>query len=103
MSDCIFCKIANHEIPAKIVFENDEIIAFDDIHPKAPIHVVVIPKSHDTPVWIAKAVKQVARTKKIDKTGYRVIINQGKDAGQEIDHFHAHVLGGKPLGPILCM
>lgn len=103
MIDCVFCKIISREIPAKIVYEDDSVIAFDDISPRAPVHVVVTPKSHETDytVFMGKAAQAVAKTKKVDQSGYRLIINKGKDARQEIDHIHMHLLAGRDLGKMI--
>lgn len=110
MSDCLFCKIANKEIESKIVYENDFVIAFNDINPVAPVHVLVIPKIHikdlnevgdENEKYIIecmKAIKEVAKITKIDKEGYRVISNTGENGGQVIPHLHFHVIGGKNLG-----
>ncbi len=106
---CIFCKIVNGEIPADIVYEDEKYMAFKDINPKAPIHILIIPKEHiekladiddarknligDMTIVANKVAKQLG----IDKTGYRVVINNGPDAGQEVYHIHMHLLGGKKL------
>ena len=109
MDDCIFCKIANGTIPSKKVYENAEVFAFDDIHPMAPVHVIVIPKKHIPTIMdltkedmnsmgsIFTAVQEVARIKGIDEKGFRVVINCNKEGGQVIFHMHVHVLGGKKL------
>ena len=109
MGDCIFCKIANGTIPSKRIFENAEVFAFDDIHPMAPVHVIVIPKKHIPTIMdlteedmssmgsIFTAVQEVARIKGIDEKGFRVVINCNKEGGQVIFHIHVHVLGGKKL------
>lgn len=107
MCDCIFCKIANHEIPSTVVYEDDRVIAFDDLNPQAPVHTLVIPKKHyaditdgvpaETLGAMAHAIDEVARVKGLDK-GFRVISNKGEAAGQTVMHFHMHVLGGKDLG-----
>ncbi len=107
MDDCIFCKIAAHEIPSTTVYEDDEVIAFDDLNPQAPVHTLVIPKKHyanicdgvpaETLAAMAHAVDEVAQAKGLDK-GFRVITNTGADAGQTVLHFHMHVLGGRDLG-----
>lgn len=107
MSDCIFCKLANHEIPTNIVFEDDLVAAFEDANPQAPVHVLVVPKAHyeniiddvpaETLAAMANAVKEVARIKGLDE-GFRVITNKGEAAGQTVMHLHWHVLGGKTLG-----
>ncbi len=103
---CIFCKIINHEIPANRVLEDDEFLAFHDIYPKAPIHLLVIPKKHisdfqhldsETMGKATKFIQQVAIKMGIDKSGYRIITNIGKDGGQEVFHIHFHILGGAKL------
>jgi histidine triad (HIT) family protein len=107
MSECIFCKIVAGEIPAALVYEDDLVIAFDDISPQAPVHTLVIPRAHhanlgdglDAPTLAAvfSAVRRVAEIKGVAAGGYRVIVNNGADAGQLVDHLHVHVLGGKPM------
>lgn len=107
MSDCIFCKIANHEIPSTVVYEDDAVIAFDDLNPQAPVHTLVVPKAHyeniidgvpaETLAAMANAVAEVARAKGLDE-GFRVITNTGAAAGQTVMHLHWHVLGGRDLG-----
>ena len=113
MADCIFCKIVEGEIPADVVYRNDKVTAFRDINPKAPVHVLIIPNKHIDPKDdlnaedasimgdILLAAKAVAGSEGVDKTGFRLIINVGPDAGQEVDHLHLHLLGGKRLGPML--
>ena len=106
--DCLFCRIIAGEIPSKKVYEDERILAFHDINPEAPVHVLVVPKDHydnivdDVPgevlAAMAHAVKEVAKRTGIDKTGFRVIANTGEAAGQTVMHLHMHVLGGKPLG-----
>ena len=110
--NCIFCKIINGEIPSTKVYETENIVAFDDISPKAPVHVLVIPKKHipttndlaqNDAVIIGEmvlAAKHIAKTRGIDSTGYRIIINTNRDAGQVVFHIHLHILGGRPLGPM---
>jgi len=106
MKDCIFCKIINKDIPASIVYEDEEIVAFNDINPKAPVHILLIPKQHfaslnDIPLkkkqilseLLFKA-KQIAEEKGIADSGYRLVLNTGKDSGQEVCHLHLHLLGG---------
>lgn len=107
MSDCIFCKIAAHEIPSTIVYEDELVIAFDDLSPQAPVHTLVIPKEHyenivdgvpaETLAAMVHAIGEVAKVKGLER-GFRVISNVGADAGQTVMHFHMHVLGGEPLG-----
>lgn len=110
MQDCLFCKIANKEIDSKIVYENEYIIAFNDINPVAPVHVLVIPKIHIQNLnyideknikyinEIMRGIKEVAKITGIKESGYRVISNVGENGGQVIPHLHFHVLGGKDLG-----
>jgi histidine triad (HIT) family protein len=107
--DCIFCKIVNGTIPCSKVYEDDHVMAFDDIHPMAPVHVIVIPKRHIPTLLDVKAegmnaagalitaAQEVARIKGIDKRGFRAVINCNKEGGQVIFHLHMHVLGGKKL------
>jgi len=105
--DCIFCRIARGELPARIVFENNDVIAFDDVSPQAPVHTLVIPKSHyvnledDVPTSLLgelfAAARDVARIKGVAESGYRVIVNNGPDAGQTVQHLHIHVMGGRHM------
>lgn len=106
--DCLFCRIVRGEIPAKIVAENEHCMAFRDIDPKAPVHVLVIPREHvdslDTardPVMIGRMAllgAEVARTEGIAESGYRTVINTNAASGQTVFHIHLHVLGGRRLG-----
>jgi histidine triad (HIT) family protein len=109
MEDCIFCKIINKETPASIVFEDEKIIAFNDINPQAPIHILLIPREHfaslnDVPEekknilshLLLKA-RQIAREKGIAEKGYRIVLNTEKDSGQEVFHIHLHLLGGRRM------
>lgn len=110
MEDCIFCKIINHEIPSKIVFENDLVIAFEDLNPVAPVHILIVPKKHigsamelkeEDAKYISEVylvAKQIAMQKGIHESGFRVINNCGEDAGQTVKHIHFHLIGGKELG-----
>lgn len=114
MEDCIFCKIIKREIPSSIVYEDSEIIAFRDVNPQAPIHILVIPKKHisflvdlkeeDEAVVgkIYTVINKIAEQEGIDKKGFRVIVNCGEDGGQEVKHLHFHILGGKKLGVKIC-
>ncbi len=109
MKDCIFCKIAKKEIPAKIVYEDDNILAFDDIRPQAPVHVLVIPKAHwaslnDVPDAeqgilgdILMKAREIARVKGVRESGYRIVLNTGRDSGQDVFHIHFHILGGRRM------
>jgi len=113
MSECLFCKIVAGEIPAKKVFESSDVMAFWDIHQKAPVHILIIPKIHISGVnetadkdsdilgKLIIAAKEVGKKEGVDKSGYRLIINQGPHSGQEVDHLHVHLLGGKPLGGMI--
>lgn len=106
-SDCIFCRIVRKEIPAKIVFENDEVLAFEDIRPQAPVHILVIPKSHvertadltDADTRLAGnlilTARRLAKEKGVEGSGYRMVVNCNKDAGQDVFHIHLHLLGGR--------
>jgi len=109
MSNCLFCKIIAGDIPASIVYQDDTVFAFNDISPKAPVHVVVIPKKHIDNVQAAKpdddvvlgallrAASHVATLTGVADSGFRVVANAGPDAGQSVDHLHLHVLGGRSL------
>jgi histidine triad (HIT) family protein len=109
MKNCLFCKIANKEMPAGIVYEDDKFIAFTDIKPVAPTHLLIIPKKHipsidrlgreDTELIgeLFLVAQKLTRKYGIDKTGYRLVFNVGKDAGQTVDHLHLHLIGGKRL------
>lgn len=113
MSDCIFCRIVRGEIPSKKVYEDEELLAFNDINPARPVHVLVVPKRHiaslasvseaDTPVlgrMLAKANEIAVAQGSTD--GFRVIINTGRVGGQEVPHLHLHIVGGPdPVGPML--
>ena len=108
-ADCIFCKIINKEMDADIVYEDRDIVAFKDINPAAPVHLLVIPRRHiptlmdlkqDDAALIGQmhlVANDLARTFELDKKGYRVVINCGKDAGQAVFHLHLHLLGGRPF------
>lgn len=112
MSDCIFCKIARGEIPGKKVYEDDEIFAFHDIHPVAPVHFMLIPKSHIASLMEADAshaallgrmlllAPKLAREQGLDN-GFRTVINTGKGGGQEVFHLHVHVIGGGNIPPMV--
>jgi len=107
--DCIFCKIASGEIPATKVYEDEEIIAFEDISPKAPVHVLIIPRKHlatlndagpDQGALIGRIVLKaagLARDRGVAEKGYRVLVNCNQDGGQEVFHLHFHLLGGRRL------
>ena len=104
MPDCIFCKIANKELETKIIFENTDFIAFNDIKPVSPTHVLLIPKQHFTNLWEAQdkdllgrllmTVKEVAKKLGLED-GFRTVINTGDNGGQTVYHLHVHILGGR--------
>lgn len=103
---CIFCKIVNGELPSTKVHENSEFLAFNDINPKAPIHILVIPKAHvesfedADPQMIGRMssfIKEITDDLCLNKNGYRLIVNNGEDGGQEVGHLHFHILGGAKL------
>ena len=106
-SDCLFCRIVRHEIPATIVREDEHTLAFRDIDPKAPTHVLVIPKTHvaslndaDDAATLGRlmlAAREIADAEGIASSGYRTVINTGADAGQTVHHVHLHLLGGRHL------
>ena len=107
--ECVFCKIINKEIPAKVVWENDWVLAFENIKPVFPVHILIIPKKHIANIQEAEsgdkeylaqamlAVAEIAKIKGVDKTGYRLVVNCGKDSGQSVDHLHIHLVGGQEL------
>ena len=109
MADCLFCKFVRKEIPTRVVFEDDSCLAFEDINPKAPVHVLIIPKKHIRSIndmtsedqvtlgQLAFVAQRIAQDKKIDQSGYRAVINTGPDAGQSVFHIHVHLLGGRPM------
>lgn len=104
---CLFCKIIASEIPASKVYEDTKVLAFNDIAPQAPVHILVIPRKHvDTVDDLTEmsiisdlfaVIKRLAAELGIDKSGYRIVVNHGKDAGQAVPHLHFHLLGGRKL------
>ena len=109
MDNCIFCKIINNEIPSKKVYEDEKVIAFWDINPEAPIHVLIVPKEHiesandinhensDIVAYIFEVINKLANELGIDKDGYRIVNNCGENGGQSVPHLHFHLFGGKAL------
>ncbi len=111
MLNCNFCMIVDGKLPSERVYEDDDFIAVKDIHPKAPVHVLIIPKKHydsindvgehigdvDLMGKMIIVAKRLAKKEGISASGYRMTINNGEDAGQEVDHIHMHLLGGEPL------
>lgn len=109
MEDCIFCKINEKKIPATIIFENEEILAFRDISPQAPSHILIIPKVHINNLneledkhgeLMGKLIlqaKNIAKQENLDEKGYRLVLNCKEDGGQTVDHIHIHLLGGRGM------
>jgi len=107
--DCLFCKIVRKEIPSKVVYEDEDMLAFNDIRPKAPTHILLIPKRHidklsdmsatDAALGtkLLLAVSKIAELAGIKENGFRVVVNNGKFSGQEVYHLHFHILGGKQM------
>lgn len=110
MAECIFCRIAEGEVPATIVHQDDKVVAFRDLNPKAPTHVLLVPRKHVSSMLklcaeddsltghLVRIAAQVAATEGIAETGFRLVANAGPDAGQSVDHLHFHLLGGRKLG-----
>jgi histidine triad (HIT) family protein len=110
VTDCIFCRIAAGEVPAEVVADDDHFVAFNDLHPLAPVHVLVIPRAHVASMseldelsepavaGLLPFLSRVARETGVARSGYRLVANTGADAGQEVSHLHWHVIGGRPLG-----
>jgi histidine triad (HIT) family protein len=108
--DCIFCKIINREIPATIVYEDERCLAFRDISPQAPVHILVIPKEHFASLrdaeenqeavigYVMRKCAEIAEQEGIRQSGFRTVINTGSDAQQSVFHLHVHLLGGRPMG-----
>lgn len=110
MSACIFCRIVEGSIPAKIVYQDEHALAFDDINPQAPVHALVIPKRHVPSVQdlgeadrvllghLLLTCSRIAKEKGLSETGFRVVANTGRDGGQTVFHLHFHVMGGRHMG-----
>jgi histidine triad (HIT) family protein len=111
-ADCIFCKIVRKELPAKVVHEDDRLLAFEDIHPHAPVHLLIIPKRHVASLLdvreedgglvgdIALLAARLARQRGVADSGFRFLTNVNRDSGQVVFHLHFHVIGGRKLGPM---
>jgi histidine triad (HIT) family protein len=109
MDNCLFCRIVRGEIPARVVFDDEDVLAFEDIRPQAPVHILLIPKAHfaslaeageDKQAVLGKLLlraKALARERGLDRTGFRVVLNTGPDSGQEVFHIHFHLLGGRKM------
>lgn len=111
--NCIFCRIADHDIPSDLLYEDDLAVAFPDLHPQAPVHILIIPKQHIASLaeletgdqelagHLLLLARRLAEQAGIADSGYRLIANCRADSGQEVPHLHFHLLGGKLLGPLL--
>ena len=111
--DCVFCKIVAGEIPSDILYRDDELVAFRDINPQAPVHLLIIPRAHipsltkltesQTPLMghIVNAANQLAKREGVSESGYRVVVNCGQQGGQLVPHLHMHLLGGRKLAGTL--
>jgi len=109
MDNCIFCSIIDGKIPSEKVFEDDKVLAFKDINPEAPVHIIIIPKKHINSIndleyndneligHIYNVAKEIAANEKVNESGYRIVTNCGNDAGQSVLHLHFHLLGGRSL------
>ncbi|WP_425446116.1 histidine triad nucleotide-binding protein [Dethiothermospora halolimnae] len=109
MSDCIFCKIVDGEIPSEKVYEDDKVVAFNDVNPQSPVHILVIPKRHISSVkeidddnshlvsHIHLVINKIAKDKGLYEKGFRIVNNCGEDGGQTVNHLHYHLLGGRQL------
>jgi histidine triad (HIT) family protein len=110
MDNCLFCRIVNKEIPAVVAYEDEQVMAFADINPQAPVHLLVIPKAHipslndldstkgEIITAVFAAIARIAREQGLADDGYRVVVNCGQRAGQTVDHIHFHLLGGRDFG-----
>ena len=108
-NDCLFCKISSGSIPSEKIYETDTLIAFNDINPQAPTHILIVPRAHHSTLLdiedndhevmgsIISVANQLATERGLDKSGYRLVVNCGEGAGQSVFHIHFHLLGGRPL------
>ncbi|HZK29325.1 MAG TPA: histidine triad nucleotide-binding protein [Clostridia bacterium] len=113
MEDCVFCKIIEGVIPSKKIYEDEDVVAFEDLHPVAPVHVLIVPKKHYSNLLdmasdsrgreellnVHKALPEIVRVCGLEREGFRLINNCGESAGQTVMHVHFHLIGGLPLGP----
>jgi histidine triad (HIT) family protein len=109
MAECIFCRIVAKDLPGTIVHEDDKVVAFRDINPQAPTHIVLVPRKHvgstnelvegddDVVGYLVRMAAQLAQAEQIDRRGYRLVVNCGREAGQSVGHLHLHLLGGRAL------
>ena len=110
MTDCLFCHIINKEIPSKLVYEDEKVLAFEDIKPQAPVHILIIPKKHLASLkeadendqnllgYLLLTARKIAQDKGLADSGFRLVINSGPDSGQEVYHLHVHLLAGRRFG-----
>lgn len=110
MAECLFCRIAAKELPSELVYEDELVLAFRDINPQAPVHLLLIPKEHVgsvieieaahplLPSRLLRVAKELAAREGLAESGYRLVVNTGPDAGQSVHHLHVHLLGGRTLG-----
>jgi histidine triad (HIT) family protein len=110
MTDCLFCRIVNKEIPSRLVYEDEKVLAFEDIKPQAPAHILIIPKKHLASLkeadendqnllgYLLLTARKIAQDKGLAESGFRLVINSGPDSGQEVYHIHVHLLGGRRFG-----
>ncbi|HOE13404.1 MAG TPA: histidine triad nucleotide-binding protein [Candidatus Saccharicenans sp.] len=110
MTDCLFCRIVNKEIPSRLVYEDEKVLAFEDIKPQAPAHILIIPKKHLASLkeadendqnllgYLLLTARKIAQDKGLAESGFRLVINSGPDSGQEVYHLHVHLLGGRRFG-----
>jgi histidine triad (HIT) family protein len=109
MEDCLFCKIAERKLNAKVVLENDEVVAFEDINPQAPSHILIIPREHISTLndvtrddqnllgGMVLTATEIARARHMESSGYRIVFNTNRGAGQSVFHIHLHLLGGRTM------
>ena len=110
MTDCIFCRIAAHETPARILYEDSEVLAFEDLNPQAPVHILVIPRAHcattldlsgaddQTIGRMIRVAAAIATKRRVAADGFRLVVNTNADAGQSVYHLHVHLLAGRSMG-----
>ena len=110
MTDCLFCRLINKEIPSKLVYEDEKVLAFEDIKPQAPAHILIIPKKHLASLkeadendqnllgYLLLTARKIAQDKGLAESGFRLVINSGPDSGQEVNHLHVHLLAGRRFG-----
>ena len=109
MTDCVFCRIARKEIASTVIYEDEDLFAFKDSNPQAPVHILLIPKQHcssileidllreDIPSHLFKSLKEIAKAANLDHSGFRVVANTGHTGGQTVFHLHFHILGGRAM------